>query len=331
MSLTQRHGQATFQAMAPVDTLDDTLLAGVLQAGGWSETAEDDGGHERLPEGFVATIVREHATQRNAPSEKSLVGLGIMVLALSVAEWGVAWETVPPPDPAAQRWQGPASIRVGKHLMSYALGGIGLPHLDVGGAVRFFDAVAARVPAAKRDLDQLKAMPNGFRYDVVRAKGGVCAPHPEAAVPMTDLDGVPFKHGAATFGGTKYCNRFNPAHATDIESWRKLRHWCRVALRRRDMQEWIIKDWINGVWVKAYNEVISRPHGTFREAFVVARIWNTSPGDALEALRAAQGEADPRKRIAAELAEYAKGSSTHQDRIGVMQRPGGVYDFLAAA
>ena len=175
MSLTQRHGQATFQAMAPVNTLDDTLLAGVLEAGGWSATADDDGGHERLPEGFVATIVREHATQPNAPSEKTLVGLGIMVLTLSVAEWGVAWETAPPPDPAAQKWQGPDSIRQGKHLMSYALGGIGLPHLDVGGAVRFFDAVAERVPAAKRDLDQLKAMPNGFRYDVVRAKGGVCA------------------------------------------------------------------------------------------------------------------------------------------------------------
>jgi hypothetical protein len=147
---------------------------------------------------------------------------------------------------------------------------------------------------------------------------------------MTDLDGAPFKHGAAAFGGPNYCDRFNPAHATDIDAWRKLRHWCRVGLRRRDMQAWIIKDWINTVWAPACNEVSSRPHGTFREALVVARIWNTSRGEALTALNAAQTEADSRKRIAAELAEYAKGSSTHRDRIGVMQRPGAAYDFFAA-
>jgi hypothetical protein len=313
-----------------VSALDEALLTGLLAAGEWSETADDNGGHERVPESFVAPIVREHAAQGDTPSENTLVGLGALVLTLSVAEWGVTWDSVPPPDPAAQKWEGPVSIMQGKHLMSYALGGIGLPHLDVSGAVKFFDALAERVPSAKLDLDNLKSMPGGFRYDAVRAKGGVCAPHPETAVSMMDLDGVPFKHGAVSFGGTKYCNRFNPARAADIEAWRKLRHWCRVALRRRDMQEWVIKDWINTVWVPAYNEVISRPHGTFREAFVVARIWNTSHGDALNALNAAQTEVDPRKRIAVELAEYAKGSSTRQDRVGVMKRPGAVYDFFAA-
>ena len=56
--------------MARISTLDDALLAGVLQARGWCETADDNGGHERLAEAFVAAIVHEHVAQLNNPSEK---------------------------------------------------------------------------------------------------------------------------------------------------------------------------------------------------------------------------------------------------------------------
>ena len=116
--------------MAPVEELDDNILSGLLEAGGWNETADDRGGNERLPETFVATLVREHSTKPNSPSQSALIGLGVLVLALSVAEWGVAWGGAAPGDPAQQNWRGPTDVRGGKHLMSYALGGIGLPHLD---------------------------------------------------------------------------------------------------------------------------------------------------------------------------------------------------------
>jgi hypothetical protein len=314
--------------MTPLETLDDTLLTGVLNAGGWSDAADDNGALEHLPASFAGDIVREHASRRDAPSPKALAGLGILALTLSVAEWGVAWEGAPPTDPAERKWQGPTSIQHGKHLMSYALGGIGLPHLDVGGAEQFFKALRDRVPQAKQDVQQFTS---GFRYDVVRAKGGVCAPNPHTAVSMVDLNGEEFKHGEPTFGGPHYCDQFNRARFEDFAAWRKLRHWCRVGLRRRDMQAWIIRDWINSFWVPAYNEVMRHPHGTVSEAFVLARIWNTSHGSALNALSKAGVEANPEKRIAAELSAYAAESPTHKQRVGVMQRPGAVYRFLAGA
>jgi hypothetical protein len=214
-------------------------------------------------------------------------------------------------------------------LMSYALGGIGLPHLDVGGAEMFFRALVKLLPEARQDLQELTARPGGFHYDAVRAEGGVCASNPSAVVLMTDLNGEAFKHDAATFDGAPYCDRSNPARKTNVQAWQRLRHWCRIALRRRDMQAWIINDWISSVWAPAYNEVMERPHGTFREAFILARIWNTSRGSALAALGAAGTKADPRDRVAAELADYARRSRTHQQRVPVMQRPGVVYDFLA--
>ncbi len=137
---------------------------------------------------------------------------------------------------------------------------------------------------------------------------------------MADLDGVPFRHGAAALAASDYCSRFNAAGALDAEAWQRLRHWCRVGLRRRDIQEWVMLDWLNGTFAEAVNAVLARPSGTLREATVVARILNSSRGAMNEALRAAGDETDPERRIGAELDEYAKGSETRAGRRGVMQR-----------
>jgi hypothetical protein len=255
-----------------------------------------------------------------------LIGAGILVLTLSVAEWGVDWgSAAAPPDPAGSSWQGPRDITQGKHLMSYALGGIGLPHLDVASAARFFAAFVQRVPAAQQDLQRIGALSATFHYDAIRARGGTCAAVPSQAILMQDLDGQPFQHAFPIFGGNKYCSRFNPNGQLDARAWQTLRHWSRVALRRQDMQAWILKSWLNEVWVPAHNEVLGRPHGTIQEALVVARMWNSSKGDALAALQAAGAESEPTKRIQAELDHYGQQSATHHDRIGVMKRPGVVY------
>jgi hypothetical protein len=320
---------AATATMPKFAALDDGLLTAVLEASGWSETADDNGGGERLPSSFVGEIVAEHASRPDGA--KGLAGLGILVLTLSVGEWGIAWEGGAPVDPAKQGWKGPASIGQGKHLMSYALGGIGLPHLDVAGAETFFAVLTEKVPEAKDDLRQLASMPGGFRYDTIRARGGVCAADPEAAVITTDLAGQKFQHAAPTLGGPRYCTRFNAERELDAQAWQKLRHWCRVGLRRRDMQEWIVLDWLNDVWVRAYSEVMRRSHGTVPEALVVARMWNSSKGDALKGLAAAGDEPDPQKRIALELASYAARSETNQGRVGLMQRPSAAYGFLAPA
>ena len=311
--------------MSPIGDLNEELVSGVLQAGGWSETADDNGGGERLPQSFAATLVGAATAPAGSPSQETLIGAGILVLTLSVAEWGMHWDSAAPADPAGSNWQGPRNITQGKHLMSYALGGIGLPHLDVAGAARFFAAFVERVPAAQQDLRRIGALSGTFHYDAIRARGGTCAADPSKAVLMQDLDGQPFQHAFPVFGGSKYCPRFNPDGQLDARAWQTLRHWSRVALRRRDMQAWIIKTWLNEVWVPAHDEVLGRPHGTIQEALVVARMWNSSKGEALAALQAAGAEAEPAKRIQVELDHYGQQSATNRERAGVMKRPGVVY------
>lgn len=187
---------AQVQRETPVDT---DLVEGVLNAGKWSATADDNGGGEQLPEEFVKSIVQMYEAQKSQPSQKAVDGVGIMVLALSVAEWGVTWTRKPPADPANTEWRGPTDITQGKHLMSYALGGIGIPHLDVDGAQRFLSEVGTRYPKAATDVAPFTNRRQTFRYDRVRATGGPCAPHTGDTVIMTDLDGKPFEHNAMTF------------------------------------------------------------------------------------------------------------------------------------
>jgi hypothetical protein len=312
-----------------IKNIDPSVFDAVLEAGDWNEKADDNGGNERLHSSIIREILEGYASRRDAPAECDIAGLGILVLTLSVAEWGVAWDGEAPEDPVPDgKWKGPPDITQGKHLMSYALGGIGLPHLDKERAVKFFDALRERIPEASTDLHAIIGEPHGFRYDSVRARGGVCAPDPASAVAMVDLKNEPFQHSAATFGGTHYCQGFNPSGEIDAERWRRLRHWCRVALRRRDMQEWILRDWLNATWIRSYNEVMRQPQGTVREALVIARMWNSSHGDALKAIKAAGTESNEDKRIARELANYAKKSDTHARRVKIMRRPLVAFDFV---
>jgi hypothetical protein len=62
-----------------------------------------------------------------------------------------------------------------------------------------------------------------------------------------------------------------------------------------------------------------------QEALVVARMWNSSKGEALASLQAAGAEPEPAKRIQVELDHYGQQSATNRERAGVMKRPGVVY------
>ena len=147
---------------------------------------------------------------------------------------------------------------------------------------------------------------------------------------MTDLDGEPFKTPFPFWAGSKYCSRFDPSGTPNPPAWQVLRHWSRVALRRRDMQEWIVNDWLNNVWNPAFTEVLRRPHGTVEEALVIARIWSSAKGQAITALNSAGSMADPRQRMETELRNYAARSDTNKERAaGVMRRPGAAYAFIA--
>ena len=314
--------------------VDPRLLQAILDAGSWSETADDRGGSERLPEDVATELA---GTGGHPPSPGILARLGLLVLTVSVAEWGVDWKRpATPRDPANRQWKGPATIKQGKHLMSYALGGIGLPHLDTGDAVKFYEELVRLLPQARPDLASVGALSSDFNYDRVRAAGGVCAPNPKAAAVMTDIDGTQFQHDASTLGGEPYCSEHDPSGRLDTEAWQKLRHWSRIALRRRDMQAWVLQYWLDHVWAEAYSTVVATPHGSLREALAVARIWSSSRGDALRALRAAGQEPDTGKRLSAELETYShdprtgKVDDVHAARTGIMQRPWAIVDLISA-
>ncbi|MGO7968733.1 hypothetical protein [Rhizobium ruizarguesonis] len=310
--------------------IDPDLVQGVLEAGKWTSSADDNGGSEQLPEEFIKTIVETYKKDPANPSQNAIDGLGVLVLTLSVGEWGVSWKGKMPDDPAKDRWLGPKAIMQGKHLMSYALGGIGIPHLDVDGAQRFLREVGRRYPAAVADLAPFTDRRTSFHYDRVRAAGGLCAANPQSVVIMSDLDGKPFDHGAVTYGGAKYCQRFNLNRKLDPRQWQTLRHWCRLGLRDKAIQAWVVQDWLDRVWMPTYRSVMDRRvPGSVLEAFVLARIVNTSNGALKKALEAAGQTSDPERRIEAELANYAGKNQTHIGRVGLMRRPGAVFDHFS--
>jgi hypothetical protein len=100
--------------------------------------------------------------------------------------------------------------------------------------------------------------------------------------------------------------------------------------KRQDMQRWIVDTWINNCWLPAHALVMSDPHGSLGEAFVVARIWNSGSGLARQAVSAAAGTSDPGRRVKLVLDNYCARTTTYAGRHGVMQRPLAVYRRLAA-
>ncbi|WFU10894.1 hypothetical protein QA646_08665 [Rhizobium sp. CB3090] len=308
---------------------------------GWSDNADDNGKNERLPGATIVEVIQAYKLARRTAHDMAAKcavsdrppecnkadaaiadatdALGELTLAVSVAEWGVAWDGPAPKDPAGRDWAGPKDITVGKHVMSYALGGLGLPHLDTGMAQDLFDEIAQRIPASANDLKQFR---QGFRYDSVRARGGPCSGH--SAVIMADLNGEPFRHDAVMWGGQKYCHDHNPTNELDPERWQVLRTWARAGLRDREVQQWIVDYWLRKVWHPTLERLAFEKNvDPTDEAFVVARIWSTSKGAADAAVKTAGAQADPRKRIARELVSYG-----HERRHQMMQRLGAAYDSI---
>lgn len=311
---------AALAQQVPAATVGEAALQTLLGAGSWTERSDDDVYGERLPGAGASTLGVSAASKSRTAGQMG--DLGVLVLALSVAEWGVG---APPnvPDPAKKLWAGPTMLG-GKHLMSYTAGGIGIPHLDVEAALPFFEQLAKVLPAAAPEAAELRhagANHGVFRFDIVRAQGGICSGKSPKPTLMTDLDGERFSKVGEHYAGPRYCSRFAGHARLDLGAWQRLRHWSRIGLRRRDMQAWVVQNWVTGQWLSAYRTVMSLPHGSLAEAFIIARIRNSSPGLARAALAAASRETDPARRIGTELKRYAQASETNRCRAGVMQRP----------
>ncbi|MBZ9898535.1 hypothetical protein LB545_29930 [Mesorhizobium sp. BR1-1-6] len=117
-------GQASSNELPP-KTLDM-----VLEAGGWSSTADDTNQGEHLPLGLVRQLVNDYPLDTRS--------IGLLSITLGAAKWGVDGDSTLPADPANDKWEGPTRAS-GKHLMSYKVGGVGLPHLDVEPLADFID------------------------------------------------------------------------------------------------------------------------------------------------------------------------------------------------
>lgn len=113
----------TFPSFAELKLSEDDLKE-VLNAGHWSSTAEDNPSY--YGEQVSAEAFQKWITDYNELDSESLVGLGLVILLTSIAEWGVVSNKSLPYDPHEKKWMGPSARSDGKHLMSYALGGVGI-------------------------------------------------------------------------------------------------------------------------------------------------------------------------------------------------------------
>jgi hypothetical protein len=314
---------AAAAAGQPVSAQEPLLNADTFQRfladGKWTTTAEENVHGERLSADFVRAIVEDY--RRRPEDPRAIAALGLVVLGTAVAEWGVQPGDGLPSDPDSSQWRGPA-LAHGKHVMSYAKGGIGIVHADSGLLSRLFVYLQKNHAGLGPDPTAFFKL-RGTNFDVLYANGGHCQrPSTET---MNDLNGLPFGHARYGYAGDAYCRRFH-TKATNEEDWRVFRHWIRAALRIEDVQRWLVEQWIASFWMESYRKVMAASGGTVEEAMVNARIRNSSTVTAECAIAHARPAAD---KIKAQLEAYTlstcRGSPSHKRRFGQMQRPIALY------
>jgi hypothetical protein len=319
-------------ASSTLGPTDDAMRA-FLKQGKWTATADDNDNFtgEVLQADFIKSLVESY--QANPKEPTAIANLSLVPLALAVAEWGVSPTTNLRADPVKKNWDPVASTGDGKHLMSYSKGGIGVMHQDSGGLARLMGYLEVNhpdvVPARNRkDFFRLK----GVNFDRLYAAGGHCT-KPTTEI-KTDLLGATFRHKQYGYAGDNYCHTYNkPGFKLTPKDWQVYRHGMREALRREDVQFRVIRDFANNEWASAYRLAVIQSGRDVREAFVLARIWNSSPVLAKCAFNRAQGTTGTSARIQKELEAYAAGCENSKirmkERWPYMQRSVVVYDAFA--
>jgi hypothetical protein len=314
---------------APVEVRawTDEIFAAFLKQGGWHEKVDDNVKGENLSPDLIRQIVSKYQAQPNDPN--ALQDLGLFALAMGIAEWGVADPAGLPPDPAGKNWASDTGPDSGKHLMSYAVGGIGISHADVGDLGKFIRLVAddaSLVPAEHRRALLRLANTGLYRrgaviYDEIRA-AGVCA-HQKFDI---DLNGERFNHFANIGAGGNYCAKYKN-QKLNASDWRLFRTWMRAALRAKSKQEWLASLWLEKYWNISLNKVPSGP-GYIEEVLVNVRIRNSAPAVANTAMT--RPAATVVERVQRELDAYGKFSmKTLKRRCRLMLRPVVLYRHFA--
>jgi hypothetical protein len=146
--------------------LSDDVFEAFLASGRWSPNAASDTGNEQLDKAFAARLISEY---RATPQDRQKIGqLGLVVLATSVGEWGVTPDPglADPASPPRARWGG-VPWNLGKHLMSYRVGGVGIIHADVGILAEFIRMLAGSAFNADPGKPHMLALA-GKQYAVIK-------------------------------------------------------------------------------------------------------------------------------------------------------------------
>ncbi|MEA2943098.1 MAG: hypothetical protein QOD09_3627 [Bradyrhizobium sp.] len=297
-----------------------------LAAGKWSVSADDNEAGETLPLALVETIVRRYC---ETPTDRdALENIGILALTVGAANWGISDPAQLPPDPNKKSWASTTGADAGKHVMSYAIGGVGISHADVGDLREFLHRLAQRLglPADQKvglvrlaDTVHYKKK-NVVVYDELRA-AGVCS----MQTFDSDLNGVKFEHRPQS-ASKSYCQaRYNASLGPS--DWRLFRTVVRDALRLKEDQAWLLAFWMNHYWNDSLTQV--KPGaGYIEEVIVNSRIRNSTPLVANKAV--APTETSPAKRVEIELKAYGDWNpATLERRRGTMLRPVVLYQALS--
>lgn len=242
--------------------IETSVLQNFLSNGGWSPGANEN---LDLRERLKYDFVQNLIDEYKAEETNCsrIAQLGLIVLTTSVAEWGVQSSQQLPADPAGADWSGPRPGR-GKHLMSYTIGGVGIAHADTSYLGAFMKFVLEQFPDIGSSTERA-----AFR---------------DIANDLAD-------------GGATYDSLRNAGG----EPWHLFTQLILSALRKERAQQWLIEQWLLRYWLPSYDAVL-KVGGAVKEAFVNARIRNSSAALATCALKHARTGADA---ITLELEAYA--------------------------
>lgn len=285
--------------------LSNAILDQFLQIGKWSTTAEDDVYGELFPQDFFRKIYTDY--KADPTNQSNIDAVGLLPLGLAVSGWGISDPDGLPDDPDGRNWAGTSSIGSGKHIMSYAKGGVGIPHADSSFLQAIIEEIKSNHSNMAPKFDQFYAL-KGTNFDKLYANGGHCT-EPVSTI-MVDLNGKTFGHKKWGYASDNYCSTYN-TKATTAEDWQVFRHWIRAALRKRDMQNFIISYWMERYWRPSYEKTLAAG-GSIAEAIINTRVRNSGSSKANRIIG---------QSIDEQLTEYGK-----ERRWGVMLRSANVWE-----
>ena len=183
------------------------LFREFITQGQWSPSGDDNAKEEVLSQDLLRRFVETYSAH---PKDRlGQYALGLFVLAMSIAEWGVSDPSGLPADPQREGWTSHSGANSGKHLMSYSVGGVGISHADGDEMVDFVQKICQFPEITPQQKGDLLATVAKTRYehqkvtfDQLRASS-VC--RSGTTVLGKDLFGEEFKHHEIG-GGTSYCD-----------------------------------------------------------------------------------------------------------------------------